>query len=476
MIRSTMSFSVLETNEIFAKDQQNDIIQTVRRHFGEPTIFTGESGYTSIDGRSRYISEKKWIWEISDLDVFLKNLDSKQINSAIKDIEQDFPKKIHRVYLIGLCCKELPYFQLMIYAQLTLKTDAKIIGHTAKLAIPFQMYLQTLNGLSTKVYQETIKPRCHMHHVINSVDYLRQGQQAICALRLMQRGDAQDELRSTEHSASLRKLPVMKDLPYPTILSAINVHQNVLSLVTHYEQFGGGGELHTCGVTIQDPQNDPETIMSSKQQVSQKIRMFSPNLDVFNSPPDAINLHLILSGLLTWLSFFEITRNNLAEELEEQRERIQILLNENNMRDIINLQDQLARLQGNYASMGLLLNYVQNQIINPIRELSSRKGMFGIIQTPIPQKSDDLFSFVFNNRNRNQAYFELIGNRIINECDEIADKLSSVDNPTNRMNGFLYNQSNLKLQNTINKNSWINIGLTIIIGVFAGISAITLFW
>ena len=465
MINSTLAFSALETNEIFESTQKSQVLEKICKSFGSPTVFSRKTGYTTLDGRSKTISEDKWIWEITNPTTFLEFLDD---NHIAQDLKQVFHNTIQRTYMVGLYSKDLPYFQLMIYAQLSFETDVNIISQTTKLAIPFQTYLQNLDGFSPKVYKRSEIPRCHMHHVIYSEDYFSKSLRIIDELR-SQQSNTQQEPHVTPYTTYLRQLPILRDLPYPTILSSVNVHLNVLSFITHYEQLGDGGELQTCGMTLT---NDPKQIliMSSKQQVADNINMFAPNLDIFDSVAGAISLHLFFSGLITWLMYFEDIREGLSEKLENEREQIQNLLNENNMNKTTHLHDRIAKFQGHLATMGLLLSNVRNQIIVPVVELYSRNNSLGVYQIPIPQRINDPFSHFFNQRVENQVYFKHIGKRIKNDLDTIAEKLSSVENPTNRMNNFLYNQTNLELQNRIKLNSKINIVLSIVIGIFAGIS------
>ena len=471
MSKSIIDFSSLEVNEIFEKNQKEPIMRKINKCFGQPYVFDNKSGNTSVGGHTRWISEQKHVWEVNDFEVFLKTLEDRQREPDSENFDQSFKNKIQQVYLVGLECKELPYFQLMIYAQLLLDTDDTVVTDSARLAIPFQLYLQNLNGLSNKVYNTSANPRFHIHHVVNSIDDLEIGINTLRELQSLQQNDVQHEMHPTEQSKKLRELPVFREFHFPTILSAINYYGNVLSFITHYEQFGGGGELQTCGVTItRDRQDGSYMPRPDKQQIAKEIQMFSPNLDAFFSTTHAMNLHLFVTGLLTWLSHFEIARNDLSEQLELQREQIQNMLNGNNMSKITDFQDKIAALQGKHASMGLLLNYVNSQVADRIDELISRKGMFGIRQTPIPPKLSDPYAGVLINRVGRQAYFELVAGRIKTSFATTAKKLDSVDNPINKMTGFLYNQSSLKLQKAGNVNSRRNIILVITIGSFAVIS------
>ena len=464
--------SALGINEIFEKSQNKEIIKILSDQFGEPKVSTEQSGDTTMSGHTISISEKKWVWEIRDFSRFYDLFDEDSEESAVNPFET-FQDVIQRVFLIGLYCEELPYFQVVIYIQFSLKTHNTIINNSAKLAIPFQRYLQSLNGLSSVVYQEEVKPRLHMHHIIHSSYHFDLGFDSIRNLRQMQQQDKQYESRPTEYSKNLRELPILRELPYPTILSSINLYHNLLALITHYEQFGNGRELQTCGITVlKDLHDNPEKIINN-QNPTERIKMFSPNLNIFDFSIGAINLHLFISGLLTWLSYFEITRLNLSKDLDNKREKIQSMLNTNNIQNITILQPDIAILQGHFASMALLLSAVKNQIIEPITDLSTRTGLIGTYQIPIPQNSLP-FAHVLGNRIGNPAYFELVASRIKNNFDTIAEKLMSIDNPTNRMNNFLYNQNNLKLQKAINKNSSISLALSFIIGGLAAISAFAL--
>ena len=190
-----------------------------------------------------------------------------------------------------------------------------------------------------------------------------------------------------KHSKALRELPILQEFGLPTILTAINFYENVLSFITHYEQFGGGGELQTYGVAIRyEHETNVRSQEVDEQQIAEKIRMFCPNLAVFDSATDAMNIHLFITGLLTWLAYLEKIREKKSKEIECERERIHDMLNEKNILQISDSQNKLAMLLGDFASMGLLVSYVNNQIADQIDELASKKGMFGIQQTPIPQK------------------------------------------------------------------------------------------
>ena len=57
----------------------------------------------------------------------------------------------------------------------------------------------------------------------------------------------------------------------------------------------------------------------------------------------------------------------------------------------------------------------------------------------------------------------------------IRQKLDAVDNPANRMSGFLYNQTSLKLQKSIYINTKIDIILAVVVSIFAGVSVIDFF-
>ena len=471
MVKSIIEFSALEVNEIFEKDRKESIIQKINECFGQPCVFDDKSENTSASSHTEWMSEQKHVWEVNDFEIFLKDLEDEQRRLDSKNFGQSFKNKIRHVYLVGLECKELPYFQLMIYAQLLLDTDTTVVADTARLAVPFQLYLQNLNGLSNAVYNTSANPRFHMHHVVNSIDDLKNGTDTLHELLAIQQNDIQHEILPTKQSKKIRELPVLREFGLPRILSAINYYGNVLSFVTHYEQFGGGRELQTCGVTIiRDHQNSSYISRPDKQQIAKAIQMFDPTLDLFFSTTHAINLHLFVTGLLTWLSYFEITRNDLSEKLELQRKQIQNMLNENNMSKITDFQDKIAVLQGNYASMGLLWSHVKNQVSNQIEELTSRKNKLGMPQIPIPQKYQNIFTGIFTDRIGRQVYFELVANRIKNRFATTTEKLDSTDNPINRMTGFLYNSSSLKLQKAIKINSKINIGLAILIGSLAVIS------
>ena len=132
--------------------------------------------------------------------------------------------------------------------------------------------------------------------------------------------------------------------------------------------------------------------------------------------------------------------------------------------------NQISQVQGNYASMGILLNSVKNQVIDQIEELSSRKGVLGTTEISIPQKEHNMFSKTLIHRVQDQAYFELISTMIKNNFSNIATKLTSVDNPTNNMTNFIFNQTSHNLQKTIKKNSIIEIILAFVIGTFTFVS------
>ena len=471
MVKPIIEFSALEVNEIFEKNQKESIIQKINECFGQPCVFDDKSENTNVSSHTRWISEQKHVWEVNDFETFLKDLEDEQKKLHSKNFEQSFKNKIQHVYLVGLECKELPYFQLMIYAQLLLDTDVTVVADSAKLVVPFQLYLQNLNGLSNKVYNTSANPRFHIHHVVDSIDDLEMGINALRELYTMQQNDIQYKTHPTEQSKRLRELPVLREFGLPKILSAINYYSNALSFVTHYEQFGGGRELQTCGVTItHGHQADSYIPKPDKQQIAAAIQMLEPNLDVFHSITHAMNTHLFITGLLTWISYFEITRNDLFEEFEPQRKQFQNMLDESNMSKITDLQDPIAVLQGKYANMGLLCSHVKNQVSNQIEELTSRKSKLGMPQIPIPQKYQNIFTEVLTNRVGGQGYFELVAGRINNSFTTTAEKLDSVDNPINRMTGFLYNQSSLKLQKAGNTYSKKNIILAIAIGSFVVIS------
>ena len=127
-------------------------------------------------------------------------------------------------------------------------------------------------------------------------------------------------------------------------------------------------------------------------------------------------------------------------------------------------------MQGNYASLGILLEYIKNNVIDQINELASRKGIFGATEIPIPQKKFDMFSTTLINRVGDQAYFELIAKGIYNNFSTISEKLTSSNSPTNQMANFIYNQTSYDLQQTIKKNSIIEILLAIVIGAFTFVS------
>ena len=470
MVKS-IEFSALEVNEIFEKSQKESIIQKINECFGQPCIFGNKLGNTNIGGHTRELSEQKHVWEVNDFEMFLESLGDGQKEPDSKNFDQFFKDRIQCVYLVGLECKDLPYFQLMIYVQLILYTSATVVTDSARLVVPFQSYLQNLNGTSNKVYNTSVNPRFHVHHVVDSIGDLEIGINALHELQTMQQNDIQYKIHPTEQSKRLRELPILREFGLPTILSAINYYGNALSFITHYGQFGGDRELQTCGVTIiGDHQNIPYIPKPDKRQIAEAIRMFDPNLNVFFITTDAMNLHLFVTGLLTWLSYFEITRNDLSEELYLQREQIQNMLNEGNMSKIADFQDKIAMLQGHYASMGLLLSHVKNQVSDQIENLASMKHKLRIPQIPIPQKHLDPFTRIFINRVEGQAYFELVAGRIKNIFDTTAEKLDSVDNPTNRMTNFLYNHTSLKLQKTVNTNSKIGIILATLVSFLAIIS------
>jgi len=472
VLQSKTKFSAIETNEIFEKEQRDAVIQKINIDFGEPSFFENKSGNTSIAGHTKWILEKKYVWIVNDFTIFLKGLDDQQKQPNPQTFNDSFQHRIQQVYLVGLECKELPYFQLMIYVQLSPESKIPVIIDSARLAVPFQIYLQNLEGLSSSVYEmSTIKPRFHMHHVVSSGDELQKGTDALRELISSQQNDKQFKLIPNEQSIALRELSLLQSFNLPTVMSAINFIGGILSFITHYEQFGGGGELQTCGLTIvQEHQVNVCIPEFDKQGIEKEIQMFSPNLQVFFSVTHAMNLHLFISGLLTWLSYFEITRNNMSEEIEFQREQIQNMLNNNNISNITDIQNKMAKIQGNYASMGMLLDSVKNQVIDQIDELSSRKGIFGISEIPIPQKSQDLFANTLMNRVGDKAYFELVAGTIKNSFSSIAEKLGSADRPTNIMTNFIYNQSSLKLQKTVKTNSVIEIILAVVIGIFTFVS------
>ena len=154
---------------------------------------------------------------------------------------------------------------------------------------------------------------------------------------------------------------------------------------------------------------------------------------------------------------------------------IQKLLNNNQISKIKKFQNKISQIQGNNASMGILLNSVKNQVIDQIEELSTRTGVLGITEIPIPQKEHDVFSNTLIHRIGGQAYFELISTSIKNTFSNLTSKLFSVDNPSNKMSDFIFNQTSLNLQKTINKNSIIEIILAIIIGTFTFVSVKSFF-
>ena len=478
-----IEFSALEVNEIFEKKQKECIIEKIKKDFGEPCICDHKSGNTTVSGMTKWIREKKCIWKANNLEKFRIAQKEKEKKQDSKSNNQNFLNRVQQVYLVGLECKELPYFQVMIYVQFLLETETKVVTNSARLIKPFQIYLQNLNGLSNKVYESSLKPRFHVHHIVYSKEILERGRNALRELRLLQQNDLQYGILPTEHSKALRELPILQEFVLPTILTAINFYGNVLSFITHYEQFGGGGELQTYGVTIRyEHETNVRSQEVDEQQIAEKIRMFCPNLAVFDSATDAMNIHLFITGLLTWLAYFEKIREEKSEELECERERIQDMLNEKNILQISDSQNKLAMLLGDFASMGLLVSYVNNQIADQIDELASKKGMFGIQQTPIPQKNHDLFTNVFTNRTGQQAYFELVANKIQNNFSAIRQKLDAADNPANRMSSFLYNlssflynQTSLKLQKSIYTNTRIDTILAVVISIFAGVSVIDFF-
>lgn len=471
MTASTIKFSALETNDIFEKDQKEHIIQKLNECFGQPSVFENKSGNTSISGHTNWILEKKHVWKVDDFEIFLKYIDDKQNEPDQRNFAQVFKSKIQQVYLVGLECNELPYFQLLIYVQLSLESEQSAITDSAKLIVPFQLYLQSLNGLSNQVYEMSrIKPRFHMHHVINSEDDLQEGTKSVRELLSLQYQNKKFRLRSTQHSKKLRELSLLQVFSLPTVLSAINFDGDVLSFITHYEQFGGGGELQTCGVTITHEYQISVCLPKfDSQGIEKEIKMFGPNLETFFSVTSAMNIHLFVTGIFTWLSYFEIVRNKLSEELESQRKQIQHMLNENNTSQITDFQNGISALQGNYASMGILLNSTKNKVIDQIDEMSSRRGIFGISEIPIPPKPDN-FAGVLINRVGEQAYFELVANMIKNHFSAIAEKLDSTDKPINKMTDYIYNQTSLKLQKTVQTNSIIEILLAIVIGIFTFVS------
>jgi hypothetical protein len=203
----------------------------------------------------------------------------------------------------------------------------------------------------------TLKPRFHTHHIVNSSHDLVIGIKELSTLLSMQKQNDEFEVKPSKESKNIRELYCLSYFGLATVLSAINFDGDVLSFISHHEQFGGGGELQSCGITfVQEPQVNvciPEFV---RQGIEKEIKMFSPNTNVFFSVMGGINLHLFLTGLTTWLAYFEIIRQEMSMELERQRENIQKLLNNDEMSKLDSYQNSISKIQGNYASMNNLYN------------------------------------------------------------------------------------------------------------------------
>ena len=313
MSEAEIKFTALETNEIFEKEKRDSIIEQINSYFGNPEIFQHKSGNTNIGGQTKWIMEKKYVWKVNHLDIFLKNIPDEKKSPPTKDWNDIFKSRISLVYIVGLECKELPYFQLMIYVQLSLDSKIPIIVDSYRLITPFRIFLQNLNGLSNKVYEmDKIRPRFHTHHIYSSLASYRTGTAMLSKLIPMQQDDKKYKREPNNLSRSIRQLPGLSYFGLPTVLSAVNFDGGVLSFVTHHEQFGGGGELQSCGVVFtQELQVNVCIPEFERQGIEKDIQMFSPNVSSFFTVTGGINLHLFLTGLVTWLSYLEITRNEM---------------------------------------------------------------------------------------------------------------------------------------------------------------------
>jgi len=466
-------YSALVTHEIFEKEKIDEVNKKLILDFGKPSIFENKSGNTTIAGQTNWVLEKKRVWKITNFDLFLKDLKDEQKKSHPKDFDSIFKSRIKMGYVVGLECKELPYYQVVIFIQLSGTSKVPVIIDSLRLIVPFQKYLEKFDGISMKVFANSKnKPRFYTHHISDSVTDYKKGLSLVKKLEQLQEKNHIHKIKPNAQSKAIRNLPILNQFGLPSILSAVNYEGGVLAFALNSEQFGGGGELQGCGITFTDR---PDVCVPdfSRQGIEKDIRMFSSNIEIFFSVFGGIDLHLFLTGLSTWLSYFEIIMNELTIEIENVREDIQKSLNENQVSEIEKHREKITKFQGSYAGMGILLESIKQRVIDLIEELSTNVGIFGKNEIPIPQKGGNpLFEDTLTNRVGDLAYFQLISTMIKNKFNSLTKKLESIHNPINQMTNFIYNQTSHNLQRKISLNSIIQIVLIAVIGTFTVHSAL----
>jgi len=459
------NFSCFTVHEIFAKDEYEKVNEKISTHFGQPMIYEITSLNTKLSRETNRISETKFVWKVSDIEKFLDN-----IVSATKKTDQkydlDLNAVIELIYVVGMTCKELPYYQLVIYVQFKTPNKVNSIIYSYDLAIPFQIFFEEFDGLSNKVYHMSKrKPRYYSHHVIESQKELNEGMNAVQNMISKMRENVHITQEPSDYSEVIRKLPLIQDFVIPTLLSVVSPAGNILPLSSHVEQYSGGGVLQSFTISLS---STPQVFVPnfSKQGIEKEIRMFSPNINVISDTFGGINLHLFLSGLTTWISYCDITVNEIVESLEKIRDSIQNLLNKKKESELKTHISEISRIQGSLASMAMLVENTKFHIMELVDEIANNTGIFGSSELPIPARKDMLF---FDSTLRtgvgNLGHLQNIAVNVRNRFNALSKKLETADNPVNKMNNFIYNVANYSLQKTILSHSKAVKYLTISIGV-----------
>ena len=415
------------------------------------------------------IKESKFVWKISQVEKFLIELETLKDQDIPDNL--DLKSTVKSIHIIGLMCKELPYFQLVIYVELNAVSVNPLIN-TYDLAKPFQIFLENFDGLSKTVYHMSRrKPRYYSHHIIESNEALQNGIRAVQNIIASSKTQSDVFSRSNEFSEIIRGLPLIRGFGIPTLLSVVSPAGNILPISSHIEQYSGGGVLQyfTIAYTTTPHICTPDLV---RQGLEKEIKMFSPNVNVIYDVFGGINLHLFLAGLWTWISYCDITVNHIINDLEGIREMIQNLLNENKESELKKHVAKISQIQGSLASMSMLVENTRFHIMELIDEIADNMGIFGAVEIPIPSKKDhSFFDATLRTGIGHDGHLQNIAKVVRNKFNSFSKKLETADNPVNKMNDFIYNSANYGLQKTISAYTKIGIGLTIAIGILTFFSA-----